>query len=88
MKILLIFFYIIIIQKSFHHGKWFYILMTKYINIILSNETEWESLVAEQYIFKNWRFGIKDISDHGSIFVVVYIFKYEMHFLYVAVVVY
>ena len=24
-----------------------------YINIVLSNETVWESLVAEQYIFKN-----------------------------------
>ena len=29
------------------------IYKTTYINTVLSNETEWESLVAEQYIFKN-----------------------------------
>ena len=37
--------------------------------------------LAEQYIFKNRRFGIKDISVHESIFVVVYIFNKEIALL-------
>ena len=54
MKVLLIFFISLIFKNHFTKENDFDTLIykTTYINIVLSNETEWESLVADQYIFK------------------------------------
>jgi len=54
MKVLLIFFISLIFKNHFTKENDFDTLIykTTYINIVLSNETEWESLVAESIYLK------------------------------------